>query len=81
MQGQVKFKLQKLCILQVVSAGFPHFKSDVTTCFSCGNCHTPSFQIDSACYTIWIRQVSASFSQWKQSGIQDKLAFRIVKMF
>ena len=43
MQGQVKFKLQKLCI-QVVSAGFPHFKSDVTTCFSCGNCTNAKFQ-------------------------------------
>ena len=42
MQGQVKFKLQKLCI-QVVSAGFPHFKSDVTTCFSCGNCTYAKF--------------------------------------
>ena len=68
MQGQVKFQLQKLHILQVVSAGFPHFKSDVTTCFSCGNCtytkfpnrfcmlhylESPSFSKFQSMETVW----------------------------
>ena len=39
----IQFQLRKLYILQVVSAGSPQCKSEVSASFSCGNCSYVKF--------------------------------------
>ena len=79
MQGQVSLsfsceKLRKVYILQVVSAGFPQCKREVSVAETV---HTPIFQIDSTC---WNYLESPSFSKFLSTEtVLHTLRFRIAE--
>ena len=73
----IQIQMRKLYILQVVSAGFPQCKVTFQQVSVAETVHTPSFQIDSAC---WNYLESPSFSKFrKPSGISDTLGFQIAE--
>ena len=79
MQGRVSLKLY---ILQVLSAGFPQCKSDVSASFIFETVDRPNFQIDSAYTDLFgiskFQQVLVPLV-WKPSEICHTLGIRIAE--